>query len=119
MISLIEYKGTKIAEIQSGAVVIASVQDALDLMADCGYQGASRILVREEHIAPEFFDLSSGLAGEILQKFSNYRVNIAIVGDFSGYSGKSFRDFIRESNRMKRINFVASMEEARDVLAGD
>jgi hypothetical protein len=57
------------------------------------------------------------MAGEILQKFSNYRVKLAIVGDFSKYSSKSLADFIYESNKGKHINFVATKTEALKVLS--
>ncbi len=78
-----------IAELQSAKVIIKDTQDALDLMADCGYHGASRIIVYEHNLNPAFFDLKTRLAGEILQKFSNYRVRLAVVGDFSKYNSKS------------------------------
>ena len=54
----------------------------------------------------------NGIAGEILQKFSNYRVQLAIVGNFSKYSGKSLHDFIYESNKGGQIHFVNSVSEA-------
>ena len=59
----------------------------------------------------DFFDLKNGIAGEILQKFSNYRVSLIIVGDFSKYASKSLNDFIYESNKGRHINFVASTTE--------
>jgi hypothetical protein len=61
---------------------------------------------------PDFFDLKSGLAGEILQKFSNYRVKLALAGDFSEIRSKSLKDFIRECNRGKTIFFVNSINDA-------
>jgi hypothetical protein len=103
---------TSIAEIISDKIVIGSTQDALDLMADCGYQGARKIILHEKNITKDFFDLKSGQAGEILQKFSNYRVQLAIVGDFSKYQSKSLQDFIYESNKAGRIFFVCTAEEA-------
>ncbi|MFZ2340826.1 MAG: DUF4180 domain-containing protein [Bacteroidales bacterium] len=60
----------------------------------------------------DFFDLKTKIAGDILQKFSNYRMKLAIIGDFSAIKSKSLRDFIRESNNAGTINFVGSMEEA-------
>ncbi len=65
----------------------------------------------------DFFDLKSGIAGEILQKFSNYLVRLAIVGDFSKYANKSLKDFIFESNKGGQINFVDSQLEAINVLS--
>ena len=115
-IEIIKLKGVGIAEIKSDRVEIRKVQDVLDLMADCDYQGARKIILHEKNIIADFFDLKTGLAGEILQKFSNYFVELAIVGDFSKYSSQSLQDFIYESNKVGRINFVSSVEEAIEAL---
>ena len=109
-------EGVRIAEVKSAGIVIGQTQDALDLMANADYLGARKIMIREEHLDPAFFDLKTGIAGEILQKFTNYRVQLAIIGDFSKFPGKSIRDFIFESNRYGRINFVSSREEAIERL---
>jgi len=106
-----------IAEIISDKVVINDVQDIMDIMADCYYSDAKSIIIHEKNITPGFFDLKTGIAGEILQKFSNYNVTLAIVGDFSKYPGKSLRDFIYESNKNGRINFVRTQEEAKKCLS--
>lgn len=118
-INIIEVNGMPVAEISSDRIVISTVQDALDLMADCRYHGASIIILSEEQINPDFFDLKTRLAGEILQKFSNYRMRLSIVGDFSKYPGKSLRDFIYESNKTGRISFVETVEEARKAAGKD
>lgn len=101
-----------IAQIISNDIIITEVQDALDIMADCSYQGAEKIIFYEKNLHPDFFDLKTKLAGDILQKFSNYRMSMAIIGDFSKYTSKSLRDFIYESNKGGRIRFVSSLEEA-------
>jgi hypothetical protein len=118
-IEIHEQNGIKIAEIISGEIEINITQDALDLMADCDYLGARRIIINKENLLPEFFDLKTGLAGEILQKFVNYQIQLAIVGDFSKYTSKSLKDFIFESNKTGRINFVSSVEEAKVKLSGN
>jgi hypothetical protein len=105
--------GVTIAEIISEEKVIIEVQDALDLMGDCNYQGSDKIIIHTKNITEDFFDLKTGIAGEILQKFSTYRVQLAIVGDFSNYTSKSLNDFIFESNKHGRINFVDSTDEAK------
>lgn len=101
-----------LAELISEQIEINDQQDALDIMADASYQGANRLIVYEKNLHPDFFDLKTRLAGEILQKFSTYQAYLAIVGDFSKYPGKSLRDFIYESNKVGRISFVATKEEA-------
>ncbi len=115
-IEIIEYKGNKIALLKSDKIIIHETQDALDLMAEAGFHNSHKIILNEKHLAPEFFDLKTRIAGEILQKFSTYNFQLAIVGDFSIYTSKSLRDFIFESNRYGRINFVSSLEEAKERL---
>lgn len=113
---IFEVHNIQIVEVISESVIIKSTQDAIDLLGNCSYQGQNKIIIYKKNIVPDFFDLKTGIAGEILQKFSNYRVQLAIVGDFSQYTSKSLRDFIRESNKQKHINFVNSMQEAIERL---
>lgn len=108
---------SNIAEIISETPVISKIEDGVDLLGNLYYQGFDKIILHEENITPDFFVLSTGIAGEILQKFSTYRVRLAIVGDFSKYTSKSLRDFIYESNKGKHICFVANSEEAVEILS--
>ncbi len=112
MIIYHETNGLSIAEIRKDTVKIESVQDILDIMADAGYNGCKGIIIHENTLNPGFFDLKTKLAGEILQKFSNYRMKLAIVGDFSDVKSNSLRDFIRESNKLGIIRFVKDIETA-------
>jgi len=67
-----------IAEVQSTRILIAEVQDALDLMADCYYEGTDKIIIYQKNITPEFFDLKTGLADEILQKLKKTVILLSI-----------------------------------------
>ncbi len=115
-IQIHEKNGIAIAEVLSDEILILKTGDGLDLMGDLYFQGYGSIIIHEKNITPEFFDLKNGMAGEILQKFSNYRVRLSIVGDFSACTGKSIRDFIYESNKLGHVTFVGSVEEAKDIL---
>jgi Domain of unknown function (DUF4180) len=114
MLTVKPYKINKvnIAEVISQEIIIANIQDGLDLLGNLYYQNFDKIIIYEKNITPEFFDLKTGIAGEILQKFSNYRVRLAIVGDFTKYQNKSFKDFVFESNKLGQINFVETITEA-------
>jgi hypothetical protein len=101
-----------IAEVISEEIVMNNIQDGLDLLGNLYYQGFDKIIIYEKNITPDFFDLKTGIAGEILQKFSNYRVRLAIIGDFSTYQSKSLKDFIFESNKLGQINFVETLAQA-------
>lgn len=117
-IETISINDLKIAEVISeDNIIINTTSDGLNLLGNLYYQGFDKIIIHEKNITPDFFDLKNGIAGEILQKFSNYRVRLAIVGDFSKYTGKSINDFIYESNKGRQINFMASQLEAIKVLS--
>ncbi len=107
----------KIAEIVSDIIIISNSQDGLDMLGNLYYQGFDKIIVHKKNIIPDFFDLKNGMAGEILQKFSNYRVRLAILGDYTPYSSKSIKDFIYESNKKGHINFVSTLTEALKILS--
>jgi len=111
-LTITEIQGTSFAVLTSEGVAISTGQDALDLIGNSGYLGAERVVLQKAHLHPSFFDLKSGLAGEVLQKFSNYRMQLAIVGDFSHYTSQSLQDFIQESNRQGRVHFVGTLDEA-------
>jgi hypothetical protein len=93
--------------------IIASGGDFLDTVADAAYGGAERVIIPVERLSPDFFRLSTGLAGDILQKCSNYQLRAVIVGDISAHTSKSgpLRDFIYESNKNGAIRFVPTMDE--------
>lgn len=108
---------SKVAVVECGEIVISTVQDALDLMATVRYEaGADKLLIAKANIAEPFFDLSTKLAGEILQKYTNYGFKIAIVGDFAGYESKSLKSFIYECNHGQQVFFVPDRPTALRAL---
>ncbi len=105
--------GVEIALVQSEGIILKDVQSALDLMATVRYEtGCVHMVIHKSSVVEEFFDLKTRLAGEILQKFINYHMKIAIVGDFSVYSSQSLQDFIYECNKGRDVFFVLTEEEA-------
>ena len=117
-IELKKENGTDIAVISSDEMVITDTQSALDLAMSVKYEtGAEKIVLAKELICEFFFILSTGIAGEILQKFVNYHVKAAIYGDYSHYTSKPLKDFMYESNHGKNFFFTTSQEEAIQKLA--
>lgn len=111
--------GSTLALVESEALLIVDVQSALDLIATVNYEtGADGMILYKEAVSEDFFALHTRLAGEVLQKFVNYHMRLAIVGDFSAYNSKSLRDFIYESNQGKSVCFAATREEAAARLSG-
>ena len=106
-----------IAVVSSEERIIVDTNSALDLIMTVQYEtGADRIVIDKDAVSEEFFILSTGIAGEIQQKFMNYRIKAAIFGDYSKYTSKPLKDFIYESNHGKNFFFVATREEAVDRL---
>ena len=66
----------KTAEIIGDELLIVNPEDTLQLIVDIYYQGFDRIVIHEKNITSDFFDLKTKLAGEILQKFINYKMSL-------------------------------------------
>lgn len=117
-IEIINVKGTDIAVVSSDGKLISDAQTALDLAMTVKYEtGAEKIVIDKNLICGDFFILSTGIAGEILQKFINYHVKAAVYGDYSHYTSKPLKDFIYESNNGKDFFFVSTKDEAIQKLA--
>ena len=102
-----------IAVLSGGETQITGPGALLDLAMSVRYEtGASRLAIDKRLVCEDFFILSTGVAGEALQKLTNYRFKAAIYGDYARYTSKPLRDFIRESNRGKDFFFVSTREEA-------
>lgn len=106
-------KRNHVAILREPGVLIHDSQSALDLVATVHYEtGCTALVLPKSALAEDFFRLPTGLAGEVLQKFVNYHMALAVVGDFSGYTSKNLKDFLYESNQGRTVCFVSSEEEA-------
>lgn len=106
-----------IAIVNSDEIIIKDVQSAIDFIMTIKYEtNCNKIALNKEAIIDKFFILSSGIAGEILEKFITYKTKFAIYGDFSKYTSKPLKDFIYESNNGKDIFFVKDENEAINKL---
>ena len=116
-ITTIKKNGIICAIVNSNDTVITDAQSALDVLMAAKYDaGTKNIVINKKLVAEDFFILSSGLAGEILQKYINYGGRIAIYGDYSHYTSKPLLDFIYESNKGKDVFFIETQEDAIDRL---
>ncbi|GIF69869.1 hypothetical protein Ais01nite_79040 [Asanoa ishikariensis] len=104
---VVERAGVLVLVCDPDGAPVAGPQDALDLIG-ASYGATDVVALPVARLDPRFFTLSNGLAGEIMQKFVNYRVRLAVVGDVSAHvaTSNALRDLIIESNRGKQIWFV-------------
>ena len=89
--------------------VVSSSNDVSDLIGNAWADDISLIALPMERLDPEFWRLSSLLAGDILQKIVNYRLRLAILGDIGTHleASEALRDFVWESNRGEQVWFLA------------
>lgn len=111
MIHSFQIKHLHAAELITTKLLIVDATTGAELLADLYYQHFDVLLFHEKNVHPDFFDLSTGLAGELLQKASLFQLRLGFIGNFDAYSSKSLHDLIRESNRQGRIVFASSREE--------
>ncbi|MBT2482192.1 DUF4180 domain-containing protein [Streptomyces sp. ISL-94] len=99
---------------------IAAEADALDLIGDASYQGAQWVVIPAERFDEAFFRLRTRVAGDIIQKFAQYRMGLVVLGDISRHTegGTALRDFVRECNRGRHAWFLADAGELRERLKG-
>lgn len=90
--------------------IIKSAQDMLDLLGEYSF---SHIVLHDYNFPPAFFDLSTGYLGEVLQKLTNYQVQLAIIGDFKKYPSKVLQQFISESTIRGKYLFVSDIEQVK------
>ncbi len=114
----IEENGVLCVLVESDEPVITDAQSAIDLLMSAQYDvGSKDIVIPKQLIVEDFFVLSTGLAGEILQKYVNYGGRMAIYGDYSRYTSKPLKDFMYESNKGRDFFFVSTRDEAVAALA--
>lgn len=101
-----------------GHAILTNERDVVDLISFCGEHNTDRVLLFAENLPQKFFDLKSGEAGMVLQKFANYRMKVAAVLPPSYIQGK-FSEFVLETNRGNQFRVFQHPEEAEQwLLAG-
>ncbi|WP_405797546.1 DUF4180 domain-containing protein [Streptomyces sp. NBC_01506] len=116
---LVEHHGVQVLVCDADGAPIATEQDALDHLVGAAFQGAELVAVPAGRFEDSFYDLSSGVAGAILQKLANYRLRLAVVGDISHHlrASVALPDLVREANRGRDVWFVTDLDELTTRLA--
>ena len=114
-----ELHGVRVLECVPDGAKLQTYRDAVDLVGKAFENSATLIVIPVECLDDEFFQLKTRIAGELIQKFVQYRRRLAIVGDISRHLAESsaLRAFVIEANRGKDVWFVASLEELNQRLA--
>ncbi|MFT3710482.1 MAG: DUF4180 domain-containing protein [Archangium sp.] len=110
----VEVVGSKrVLFVSTEGPLLAAERDVLDLIGATFGQEIDTVAIPAARLGPDFFSLRSGLAGAVTQKFVNYQLRLAIVGDVSTHvrASDAFRDWVIESNRGRQLWFVADQAE--------
>lgn len=117
--TLINAQGRTYIECQPGVTCLQNEADALELVAACGENDTQRLMIHASNLSPEFFDLSTRLAGEILLKFYTYRIKAAAVLAPEMVERGKFKDFVLETNRGRDFRVFFDRQVAEVWLLGD
>ena len=92
---------------------------ALDLMGRLWGLEADWVAVPTSLLAADFLHLKTGVLGAVVQKFVNYRLKLAVVGDITApvAASEALRDFVGEANAGRHVWFVADLAELERRLA--
>ncbi|MBN2444279.1 MAG: DUF4180 domain-containing protein [Spirochaetales bacterium] len=113
--NIMEKEGKKYIELIKGKLCIENESDAVDVVGFCGCHQTNLVLMYEDNLTEKFFDLKTGVAGEILQKFINYRVRIAIVLSMERITGR-FKEMVNESHRSADFRVFSDKKAAKTWL---
>lgn len=107
--------GLRVAVCDAEGRVLARETDINDFIGEAWGLEAEWLGLPVSRLSPDFFVLKTGLAGATTQKFVNYRIGLAIIGDVSGAIAASdaLRDYVREANAGRAIWFASDMAGLR------
>ena|SRR5271165_4137808 len=91
-------------------ISIGSMRDVANAVSSTF--GSGGLILSEDDVSSEFFDLKTGLAGELFQKFENYKLCLAVIVPNPERYGDRFNELAREHQSHNRIRIVRSREEA-------
>ena len=110
---------SRIHAVPAEGPAIGDERAATDIIGDAFGAGADVVAVPVSRLSPDFFRLGTGVAGAVVQKFANYRLRLAVVGDVEPYrrAGGPLADWLREADRGRELWFVADEAELHERLA--
>jgi hypothetical protein len=114
-----EVNGQRVLTYRQDELTLATEQDATDLVGAAFNEQAAVVVVPADRVVPDFYQLSTRVAGEVIRKFEMYRIRLVILGDITRHleASESFQAFVHEANRGKNLWFVPGEAELAQKLA--
>lgn len=115
-----ELHGQRVYTYGADEPTLGSETDATDLIGAAYGDEANIVVVPADRVAPDFYTLSSRVAGDVTRKFQMYRVRLVVLGDITAHleASDAFRAFVHETNRGSDMWFVPGERELSARLAG-
>jgi PadR family transcriptional regulator, regulatory protein AphA len=113
---VVEKNDKRYVEYASAETPLRSEQDALELVAACFENDAYLLMLHEEMLTDDFFNLRTGIAGQVLQKFSNYHVKVAVILRSEQRIKGKFKELLAESNKGNAFKAFNSLSDAEEWL---
>lgn len=93
--------------------------DPIAAVTLCIESGAGSLLLDRSSMPAAFFDLSTGVAGALVQRLTNYGIRMAAVVPDRASHSRAFQQFAAEADHGSLFRFFATREQAIRWLEGD
>jgi hypothetical protein len=116
--TVIELGGVRVLLCDANGEKLRSERDAVDIVGAALSARCKLVVLPVERLDDAFFSLKTRIAGEIIQKFVNYELRLAIIGDIARHveASTALRDFVFETNRGNQVWFLADRAELESRL---
>jgi len=111
-----DLQGQRFVEGASGQRFMERVEDVSTVLEACFDNAVDRLLLYSENMTERFFDLSSGEAGEILQKLRNYHIRLAIVRSPTLRLSRRFDELMADESRESYFRLFGERAAAQEWL---
>jgi hypothetical protein len=91
---------------------IKGEQDALEWVALCGEEHIHCLMIHSNNLTQDFYQLQTGVAGAILQKFVTYSIKVAAILTPKLVNQGRFCEMVMEANRGRHFHVFYAIEEA-------
>lgn len=112
--NIVEIDNKKYINIDSIDKKISTQQDVLDVVSICFENNINTLLLSSKIFSKDFFNLKTGLAGTVLQKFINYSIKFAIVLDSEEKLNDRFREMMMEANNGREFRMFKNNIDAKE-----
>lgn len=111
---VIEKSNKAYIEFISMDIPLSEERDALDFISICMEHNTGLIIIHQEVLSEDFFNLRTGLAGGVLQKFMNYHIKVAVIINSEEKITGRFREVVIETNKGNDFRVYKSVAEAEN-----